>query len=448
MATASKPSMLTRITGGLDRVMQAYLPDPLVIVILLTLLVFGLGIAVEGATPTEMVQYFGDGFWGLLAFAMQMTLILVTGFILASSPLFDRALRGLAGRARTPRQAVVMVTLVALVASWINWGFGLVLGALMARRLGEAVPDTDYRVLVAAGYSGFLIQHAGLSGSVPLTAATPGNFLEGSIGLFPAAETIFAPFNLILVGSMIILVPVMNTLMLNHGGPFVRAGDVPKDESETPAEQTGPQTPAARLENTRWLGWSIGGFGLAYVVVQVISGAFDLTLNSVNYVFLFLGLALHGSAAAFLAALKEAVKGVGGIVVQFPFYAGVMGMLMGSGLAASMTDAFVSGANATLLPLLAFLSAAVVNILVPSGGGQWAIQGPIIMPAAQDLGADQARVIMAVAWGDAWTNMIQPFWALPALAVAGLSARDIMGFCCIILMSSGVVLMLGLTFLP
>jgi short-chain fatty acids transporter len=447
-APQGSPSLLGRVTSALDRMMQAYLPDPLVIVIGLTFLVFGAGIAVEGATPADMAGYFGGGVWNLLGFSMQMALILVTGFILASSPLFSWLLGRLARLARSPSQAIVLVTLVAMAASWLNWGFGLVIGALFAKRLGQEVPDTDYRVLVAAGYSGFLIQHAGLSGSVPLTAATPGNFLEGEIGLYSTAETIFAPFNLILVGAMVVLLPLVNRMMLDHGGPVTRSGDVLHEDQDAPAPEARPTSPASRLEHARWLGLLIGAFGLSHVALQVAGGAFALTLDTVNYVFLFLGLALHGSAAAFLGALKEAVRGVGGILIQFPFYAGVMGMMVGSGLATSLTDAFVSGASATLLPLLAFLSAAVVNVLVPSGGGQWAIQGPIIMPAAQSLGADEARVVMAVAWGDAWTNMIQPFWALPALAVAGLSARDIMGFCVVVLLVSGAVLVPGLLFLP
>lgn len=447
--SAIRPLDLMRaITTGFDRFMQRWLPDPLVIVLLLTLLVFALGIVVEGATPVEMVGYFGDGFWNLLRFAMQMTLILVGGYIVASTPLFDRLLGSLAQTAKTPGQAIILVTVVALIASWLNWGFGLVIGALFAKRLGQTVPDVDYRVLVASAYSGFLIQHAGLSGSVPLTAATPGNFLEAQIGLFPVSETLFAPFNIILVVAISLALPAVNYLMLSHGGRVLRAGDVPLADEPAPEDEKEAETPAEWMESTPWLGRVIGVLGLSYIVLQAVTGAFSLTLDTVNLLLLFSGLLLHGSARAFLGALKEAVKGVGGILVQFPFYAGVMGMMMGSGLAASITDLFVSGASATFLPLLAFLSAAIVNILVPSGGGQWAIQGPIIMPAAEALGADQVRVIMAVAWGDAWTNMIQPFWALPALAVAGLSARDIMGFCMTVLIVSGVILMFGLMLLP
>ena len=444
------PGLVGRLTGALDAFIQRWLPEPLVIVIALTFLVFVAGM-LAGSSPVAMVGYFGDGFWDLLTFAMQMALVLVTGFVVASTPLFERAMGRLARVASTPGQAILLVTAVSLAACLVNWGFGLVIGALFAKRLAREVPDTDYRVLIAAGYSGFLVWHAGLSGSVPLTAATPGNFLEDEVGLIPIGETIFAPFNLILLAVICIGLPFLNRLMLSHGGPVLRAGDVRLgDDPEDPTSRPDitPRTPAQWLERTPWLGWAAGAFGLSFVAILVLRGEFALTLDTVNFIFLFAALALHGSARNFLVALDEAVKGVGGILIQFPFYAGVMGMMVGSGLAAGLTDLFVSGANATVLPVLAFLSAGAVNVLVPSGGGQWAVQGPIIMPAAEALGADKARVVMAIAWGDAWTNMIQPFWALPALAVAGLSARDIMGFCVLVLMASGVVLGLGLTFLP
>lgn len=448
MNTPSQTSLFGRFTGALDRVIQNYLPDPLVIVMFLTLFVFVLGVASGGGTPIEMVAYFGEGFWSLLTFAMQMALVLVTGHVLASTPFFTAILTRLARMAKTPGQAIILVTLVALLASWINWGFGLVIGAFFARRLARAVPDVDYRVLIASAYSGFLIWHAGLSGSVPLTAATPDNFLEAKIGLIPTNQTIFAPFNLILLAVLVVLLPLINRLMLNHGGPttFARDIDFPDD---TVADETGAAlTPAAKLEHAAWLGWVVGAFGIAFVLWQLAVGAFALNLNSLNFMFLFAGLALHGSARSFNQAVGKAVSGIGGILIQFPFYAGVMGMMVGSGLAANVTTFFIEQASAAAMPAVAFLSAGIVNVLVPSGGGQWAVQGPIMIPAAQALGADVPRVVMAVAWGDAWTNMIQPFWALPALAIAGLSARDIMGFCLVTLLVSGAVLVTGLTFLP
>ncbi|MCK9905937.1 TIGR00366 family protein, partial [Frankia sp. Cpl3] len=162
-----------------------------------------------------------------------------------------------------------------------------------------------------------------------------------------------------------------------------------------------------------------------------------------NILFLFLGILLHGTPRRFLDAMGEAIKGSAGIVVQFPFYAGIIGMMTASGLAASISNWFISISTATTFPLFTFWSAGLVNIFVPSGGGQWAVQAPIMLPAAAELGVSNAKVAMAIAWGDAWTNLIQPFWALPALAIAGLGARDIMGYCLMMLFVTGAIISLG-----
>lgn len=340
-----------------------------------------------------------------------------------------------------------MVTVVALVASWVNWGFGLVIGALFARELGRQVPSVDYRVLIASAYSGFIVWHGGLSGSVPLAAATQGHFLAETLGVIPASATIFAPFNVILVVAVAIMLPLVNRLMLSHAGSSITAGEVELGQ-EDKVETRAATTPAERLENSRLVSLATGLLGLGYILAYTVETGYALNLNILNFTFLFLGILLHGTPRHFLDSVNEAVKGVGGILIAFPFYAGIMGMMIGSGLAASLSSWFVSFATSSTLPVITFIAAGVVNILVPSGGGQWAVQGPIMMPAAIELGADQARVAMAVAWGDAWTNLIQPFWALPALTIAGLSARDIMGFCLVSLLTTGVVIAAGLTFLP
>ena len=191
----------------------------------------------------------------------------------------------------------------------------------------------------------------------------------------------------------------------------------------------------------------IGGLGVAFVAYYFVQNGFALNLDLVNFMFLFMGILFHGTPRNFLLAVQNAVKGASGIIIQFPFYAGIMGMMTASGLAVMMSEAFVSISTPQTFPLFAFLSAGIVNFFVPSGGGQWAVQAPIMLDAAQTLGTDPARVAVAVAWGDAWTNMIQPFWALPALAIAGLKAKDIMGFCLIVLFVSGIVIGLGLLFL-
>lgn len=431
-----------------NNLMERYLPDPFLFVIILTLVVFGLGLGLTGSTPVEMVAFWGEGFWALLAFSMQMVLVLVTGFVLASSPIFKKGLGKLASFAKSPGSAIIWVTVVSLAASWINWGFGLVIGALFAKELAKRVENVDYRLLIASAYSGFLIWHAGFSGSIPLSIATEGHPFVDRIGIIPTGETIFSSYNLIIIAALVIILPLLNRLMMPKKEETVTVDPKvlvePKVE-EQPAKED--QTPAERLENSWILSAVIGILGISFIVYYFIQNGFALTLDLVNFMFLFLGILFHGTPRKYLIAVQEAVKGAGGIIVQFPFYAGIMGMMTASGLAAVISEAFVSVSTAQTFPLFAFLSAGIVNFFVPSGGGQWAVQAPIMLEAAEMLGSEPAKVAMAVAWGDAWTNMIQPFWALPALAIAGLKAKDIMGFCLIVLFVSGVVIGLGLLFL-
>ena len=206
-----------------------------------------------------------------------------------------------------------------------------------------------------------------------------------------------------------------------------------------PAPLPANATPAERLENSRILMWAIGIPGVIWLV-QYFAGGGGLNLDVVNFLFLFVGIILHGTARSLLAALDEAVKGGACIVLQFPFYSGIMAIMTGSGLAATLSEWFVAISTAQTLPFWSFISAGIINIFIPSGGGQWAVQAPIMLPAAQALNADTAKVIMGVAWGDAWTNLLQPFWALPMLGIAGLKPRDIRGFCVVALLFTGIII--------
>lgn len=436
---------ITRFSNSL---MEKYLPDPFLFVIILTLVIFVMGLGLTDSSPIQMVAFWGEGFWALLAFSMQMVLVLVTGYVLASSPIFKKALGKLASFAKSPSSAIILVTLVSLAASWINWGFGLVIGALFAKELAKRVENVDYRLLIASAYSGFIIWHAGFSGSIPLSIATEGHPFVDKIGVIPTSATIFASYNLIIVAALVIIVPLLNRLMMPKQEDTVTVD--PKllvDPIVEALPEKSAMTPAERLENSWILSMVIGLLGIAFIVYYFVQNGFALTLDLVNFMFLFLGIIFHGTPRKYLIAIQEAVAGAGGIIVQFPFYAGIMGMMTASGLAGVMSEAFVNVSTVDTLPLFAFLSAGLVNFFVPSGGGQWAVQAPIMLEAAEMLGSDPAKVAMAVAWGDAWTNMIQPFWALPALAIAGLKAKDIMGFCVIVLIVSGVVIGLGLLFL-
>ena len=435
--------MLQRLSRPAVKLVERYLPDPYIFVLLLTIVAALAAMLFEQRSPLAVMQYWGDGFWGLLSFSMQMLLVLVTGFMLANSPPIKRLLDRLAATARTPASAIILVTLVSLAASWINWGFGLVIGALFAKALARQI-RVDYRLLIASAYSGFVVWHGGLAGSIPLTIATPGHFSEDQIGIIPTSQTIFAGYNLIIVVALFVIMPLINRWMMPSEDESVFVSREQLSEPED-RDRDAIERPADRLENSTLLSMLVGIPGLLYLVHYFFFAGGGLNLNSVNFLFLTLAIVLHRTPRSLLASLNEAIKGGAGIVIQFPFYAGIMGIMMQSGLAQSLSELFAAIANADTLPFWSFISAGIVNLFVPSGGGQWAVQAPVMLPAAEALGADVSRVAMGVAWGDAWTNLLQPFWALPVLAIAGLNAKDIMGFCLIQLVVTGVVIGLGLT---
>lgn len=435
--------MLKFISRPAVKLVDRYLPDPYVFVLILTVIAAVAAIAVERQTPLAVLRMWGDGFWDLLTFSMQMLLVLVTGFMLASSPPVKRILQRLARVASSPGSAILLVTYVSLAASWINWGFGLVVGALFAKELAKLI-RVDYRLLVASAYTGFVVWHGGLAGSIPLTIATEGHFTADQIGIVGTGSTIFSLFNLAIVACLFIAIPLVNRMMLPDEKDSVFVELERLEDATDDTERPLPSRPAEHLENSVVLAWLVGIPGLLFMLDHFLLRGGGLNLNVINFLFLFLAIVLHRSPRSLLTSLHEAIKGGAGIVIQFPFYAGIMAIMIQSGLAASMSEWLVSFATATSLPFWTFLSAGIVNLFVPSGGGQWAVQAPVMLPAAQALGADVPRIAMAVAWGDAWTNLLQPFWALPVLAIAGLKAKDIMGFCLVQLVITGAIISAGL----
>lgn len=441
--------MIKALAGSFSKIVRRWLPDAFLFAVILTFVVFIFGIVFKGQSPIEMVNFWGQGFWKLLAFAMQMVLVLVTGHTLAKTRVVESVLAAIAGLASKPSQAIVVTTVVALIACWINWGFGLIVGALLARQMAKKIKGIHYGLLVASAYSGFLIWHAGLSGSIPLKIAQVSkNFMSAITGgeIIPVTETIFAWQNLLICVILILTLPIINMMMAPDADEIVEIDPALLEETRAQDTKTKGTTPAEKIENSMIISLLLGLFGFAYIVYYFITGG-KLGLNSVNMIFLFAGIVLHGTPANFLKAANEAIKNTGGIVLQFPLYAGIMGMMVHSGLAASISQWFVQVSTPMTFPFFTFLSAGIVNFFVPSGGGQWAVQGPIIMPAAKALGVPLAKAAMSIAWGDAWTNMIQPFWALPLLGIAGLGIRDIMGYCVVALLWGGFVISLALTFL-
>lgn len=429
-------------------VSQRYLPDAYLFAIILTFLAYVAALVWTDKGPVELVQMWGNGLWGLLAFAMQMTLILVTGHALASSPIIKRGLRALARVPKDNAQAVMLVVLVAGLASFLNWGFGLVVAALLAREVAKVGRKVDYPMLVAAAYSGFVIWHGGISGSIPLAVATKGHLVEKMTGVIPVSQTIFSPSNLIITFAVIFSLPLLYWLIARSKSESeLITIDPTLIKDDEVAATTVERTPASILENSVIVNAIFALGGLVYLVKHFMDKGFDLNLNIVIMIFLVAGVILHKTPINYVRAINEAIKGAGGIALQFPLYGGIQGIMVSSGLAVMITNGFISIATAKTFPVLTFLSAGLINLFVPSGGGQWVVQGPINIPAGMELGVDPAKIVMAISYGDQWTNMLQPFWALPLLGIAKLKVKDIMGYTMLTLLWTGAIFIIGLLLL-
>ncbi|WGE56580.1 TIGR00366 family protein [Actinobacillus equuli] len=447
--------MISRVSRIMTTIVSKYMPDPLVLAVLLSIVIFFCSWGLTDHNPLELIDMWGNGFWNLLAFSMQMAMVVVTGNALASAPQIRRFLNLTASIAKTPAQGVMLVTFMSCLACAINWGFGLVVGAMFAKEVARRIKGTDYALLIACAYIGFMTWGGGFSGSMPLQAATPNNpishFITSSSylnGVIPVTQTLLTGYNIFIIVMLLISLPFITKLMMPKENevhtvdPSLLASD--PDFSKTLGSNA---TIAEKIEESRILAYLIAGTGFTYLAMYFYERGFNLTINTVNFIFLMLGMFLHGSPAAYVRAITNAAKSTAGILIQFPFYAGMQLMMEHSGLGGMITEFFVSVSNKDTFPVLTFFSSAFVNFAVPSGGGHWVVQGPFVIPAAQALGADLGKATMAIAYGDMWANMAQPFWALPALGIAGLGVRDIMGYCMTALIFTTPIFVIGLYFL-
>ena len=440
------------ITRAFTRMAERYMPDAFVFVFALTILVYLMGL-MKGFGPREVLNFWGDGFFDILTFTAQSTLMLVTGFALAHTPPVHRLLVSFAKIPKNEVQVIIVTTLVMMVCSWLSWGFGLIAGAIVAREMGIVHRgQVHYPLVVASSYAGFLVWHAGYGGAIPTLIATPDHFLAEQMGVIPVSETIFDASTLIIVAALALVVPFAMVLMRPR--PDEPRTSIPEsvlayesgEADETDPEPSHADTPADRVEKSRIVPLVLGAVAAAWLVSYFLAGG-SININIVILSFLAAGLLLTPNVRSYIHFFAGGARSANGIILQFPFYAGIMGMIIDTGLAQDIASAFVAVASADTLPFFAFISGGIINMFVPSGGGQWAVQGPIMIEAAAALDADMANVAMGVAWGDAWTNMLQPFWTLPLLAIAGLGIRDIMGYTALVLFISGFVIGGGLLLL-
>lgn len=438
-----KSSGLSAMMRPVNSVVERYIPSALVFAIVLTGVVGVLALFLTDAGPGDIITGWGDGLSGLLAFMTQMALILLLGHTLANTGPVRKLLSKLGGIPRTTLQAYLFVFVVAALASLITWGLGLVVGVLLAKDVAaqgrEKGLDLHFPMLVAAGYSGYVIWHMGYSGSGPLTAATEGSFLAEQLGrTIPISETTFSWWNITAAVATIVVVGVALALVApRRGDKIIELGFDARNTDDIAIDDE-VVTPADRIDASRILTLLVGIALVAYLVMHYVQGG-TATLDIVNWTFLALIFLLVRNPFELIALIKNAASNVGEILLQFPLYAGIMGIMSATGLITIFSDFVVNIANPATFGVLAFLSAGLVNMFVPSGGGQFAVQGPVMLDAAARLNVDPSVAIMAISYGDQWTNMIQPFWALPVLAIASLKMRDILGYTTVTLIASGLV---------
>jgi short-chain fatty acids transporter len=471
MSTGTNETAIQRFGSRVSDVVERWMPSPFLFAVILTYVVFVAGVAIEGASPVAMAGYWRDGFWVLLTFAMQMVLILVTGYALAYHPWVQRFIAWLTGLPSDGKQAVVLVGVIAMVVAWIHWGLGLIVGAVMAREMGRQAHErglsVHYPLLCVAGYMGMgLTWHWGLAASAPLLMNTPDNvFIQQGIvdGLISTSQTIFHPYTLALTISGIVYAaivlyllsppdeatePITEYVPARDLGSAATDGGVDEGVGDA-VDDTEPETIGDRVDNSRLLGGIIALTGVVLSVWTFVQqGLGALNLNVVNFLFLFLGLALFTRPAAYQEAFADAIPATSGIILQFPFYAGIIGMMNSSGLSETLAEALVSLSTPATFPVVAWVTAGIINIFVPSGGGEWTVIGTTILQAANELGVPAGQATVAYAVGDAHTNLFQPFWALPLLGITGIRAREMFGYAVTMLLLLIPFLAVALTVIP
>ncbi|VTT88402.1 Short chain fatty acids transporter [Halorubrum sp. DM2] len=468
MAASSEAGVIERVGFRISEIVERWMPSPFVFAILLTYIVYGAGLLATDSGPVELLEFWYGGFWAFLGFSMQMVLILMTGFVIAYHPRVNAILQRLAEIPNSGAQAAAFVGFISMSLAWVHWGFSLIMGAIFAREMGKVAHrkgiDVHYPLLAVAGYMGLgLTWHWGISGSAPLQLTDANNIGEGTgfeflTSTVPAAETIFHPYALTLTALSIVFASAVLYVLAPSGGrakgitEYVdeaelfdsttdggrAADDAATDGGTDAAEAADPvdeppadvdDVPAERMNNSRIIGGLVALSGVAILAVQFAGqglGAF--TLNAVNFGFLFAGLLIYQRPAYYRDRFNEAAGAAAGIVLLFPFFAGIQGIMADSGLALLLAEGLLDVSTAATYPVIAWIVGSVANLFVPSGGGEWLVVGPSVLQAAEGLGVPYGQATIAYAVGDAHTNLLNPFWALPLLAITNVKAREMFGY--------------------
>jgi len=465
--------VLARLALALTDWTERWVPDAFIFALIATFLVVAGALAATSSSLPQIVDAWGRGFWELIPFTLQMALIIITGHVLATSAPMQRVIRAAASWPRTPKSAVALVTVFALVSSWFNWGFSLIFSAVLAREIARRVEGVDYRALAAASFLGLgSIWAQGLSGSAALQMATPGALQpqirdivsHGGLvagGLIPFRHTIFLWQSLLSVPIEIVVVTAVMWLATPPAGAGKTARDlgISLDDGPTPTSTltstltptpTATPTPGQYLEHSPLLTWLVVGLGVWYLTRYFMQAGEPLNainLNILNLAFLLLGFLLHRTPAGLMRAVQNATPAVWGVILQFPFYAGIAGIITATHLSDALAGAFVRFSTQTTFPPIVAIYSAVLGVFVPSGGSKWVIIAPYVMQAAHTLHVHLGWCVSAYDLGEALANLVQPFWMLPILGLFHLGARDVMGYTIVVFFALTPVVIVLVTLL-
>ncbi len=453
------------LTKVIEHLFRRYLPSPFTIAVLLTLLTIVMALIFTENTSDKnhlvaILSFWENGIWNnaLLVFAYQMMLILVLGHVLVLSKPMEKLILKITKFVHNPSSAALLVALPTLLVSFFNWGLGLIFGAILARKVGEHAQanniSINYPLVGASGYAGLMVWHGGISGSAPIKVSESGH-LKGLLQDVSTSETlaqlpdsistsltVFSTWNLILF----VLVAISISGLAYFLGKTTKPSKFSLNEYKFKSVGKEQLEGAERLDYSKIVAAIFGIFILSAFLFQYLPAirSLNITPNMLNFFMLGLAILLHGNFKSFLVAVEEAIGDTSGILIQFPLYFGIMGIMGSSGMINTISDFFVSISTTVTLPIFTFLSAGLVNIFVPSGGGQWAVQGPLVIESALQLGVPLPKAIMALAYGDQVTNMLQPFWALPLLGITKLKAKEILPYTLIFMLIGSLIYIGGL----
>ena len=421
-----------------------FYPDAFIFVIVLSILTFIFALVFTDTNAINAVTAWGNGLPKLFTFTAQISIIMITAHALAHTEPVENVLNKIGLTPNSSIQAYALVTFISGLASLFAWSFGLIVGGIISKFVAIGCRQKKIRVhyplLVASAYSGYVIWHMGYSSSAALFVSSENHILKDKIGVIPVTDTIFTSFNITIAILTLFVITVINPLMRPTTKNQIAEVDTNIFKNNTiKIIQKKKLTFAQKVENNKFLSFFFGAVLLFFILFTFVKKGFFLDLNFVCWTFLCLGLLLCNSPLHYVKLVNNAAPTVGPIILQYPFYAGIMGIMSDTGLIQVLANNIVEFSSSGLLGFYSFLSAGLVNMFIPSGGGQWAVQGPVMIEAAQKLGVEPYVVVLGVAYGDQWTNMIQPFWTIPLLAIAGLHMRQIMGYTFVIFIFTGII---------